>query len=84
MIVGSQGARTSQSRRRSQCTIEGYQGHDPNVSQEVRDQLTPRGPREVDVNYGNPNNAHRDPDTGLLSGVAIDLAGCRQSGSTWM
>lgn len=57
-----------------QCTIDGYEGHDLDVSQAVHDQLTPRGSLEVGVNYGNPNNAHRDPDTGLLSGVAIDLA----------
>src|SRR5947207_5762903 len=39
----------------------------------IRD-LAPTGVLRVGVNFGNSNNASRDPATGELRGVAVDLA----------
>src|SRR3989441_8674265 len=40
----------------------------------VLNELAPSGPLRVGINYGNPNNATRNPVTGQLSGVAVDMA----------
>jgi len=40
----------------------------------VLNDLAPRGPLRVGINFGNPNNATRDPVTGRLSGLAVDMA----------
>jgi polar amino acid transport system substrate-binding protein len=45
-----------------------------NISAAVVSDLAPRGKLRVGINYGNPVLAKRDPSTGDLSGVAVDLA----------
>ena len=40
----------------------------------VRNDLAPRGRLRVGINYGNPVLASRDPTSGDLRGVAVDLA----------
>jgi polar amino acid transport system substrate-binding protein len=40
----------------------------------VLNDLAPGGPLRVAINFGNPNNASRNPGTGQLSGVAVDMA----------
>ena len=40
----------------------------------INNQLTPTGTLRVGINYGNPVLARRDPHTGELRGVAVDLA----------
>jgi len=45
---------------------------DPDAA--VLNDLAPGGPLRVGINFGNPNNATRNPATGQLSGVAVDLA----------
>jgi polar amino acid transport system substrate-binding protein len=40
----------------------------------LRSDLAPTGALRVGINYGNPVLAKRDPATGELSGVAVDLA----------
>jgi polar amino acid transport system substrate-binding protein len=40
----------------------------------VLNDLAPGGPLRVGINFGNPNNASRNPATGQLSGVAVDMA----------
>jgi polar amino acid transport system substrate-binding protein len=55
------------------CDVDGaiWEG-DPDAA--VLHDLAPDGPLRVGINYGNPNNASRNPATGQLSGVAVDLA----------
>jgi polar amino acid transport system substrate-binding protein len=45
-----------------------------NISAAVLSDLAPTGRLRVGVNYGNPVLATRDPSSGDLSGVAVDLA----------
>jgi polar amino acid transport system substrate-binding protein len=45
-----------------------------NISAVVVSDLAPTGKLRVGINYGNPVLAKRDPSTGDLSGVAVDLA----------
>jgi polar amino acid transport system substrate-binding protein len=45
-----------------------------NISAAVVSDLAPTGKLLVGINYGNPVLAKRDPSTGDLSGVAVDLA----------
>jgi polar amino acid transport system substrate-binding protein len=45
-----------------------------NISPSVRSDLAPLGKLRVGINYGNPVLATRDPDTGDLAGVAVELA----------
>jgi polar amino acid transport system substrate-binding protein len=45
-----------------------------NISAAVVSDLAPTGKLRVGINYGNPVLAKRDPSTGDLSGVAVDLA----------
>lgn len=40
----------------------------------IRDELAPAGTLRVGINYGNPVLATRDPSSGELRGVAVDLA----------
>ena len=40
----------------------------------LRNELAPTGKLRVGINYGNPVLATRDPDSGELRGVAVDLA----------
>src|SRR5439155_27141121 len=52
----------------------------------VLNDLAPRGPLRVGINFGNPNNATRDPVTGRLSGLAVDKIGrasCRERVEMW-
>jgi polar amino acid transport system substrate-binding protein len=44
------------------------------ISPSVRSQLAPTGKLRVGINYGNPVLAKRDPSSGELRGVAVDLA----------
>ena len=44
------------------------------MSEEVRTDLAPTGKLRVGINYGNPVLASRDPASGDLRGVAVDLA----------
>jgi len=44
------------------------------ISPSLRSDLTPTGTLRVGINYGNPVLATRDPDSGDLLGVAVDLA----------
>ena len=44
------------------------------ISPSVRSELAPTGKLRVGINYGNPVLATRDPSTGELRGVAVDLA----------
>jgi polar amino acid transport system substrate-binding protein len=44
------------------------------ISSSVRSQLAPTGKLRVGINYGNPVLAKRDPSSGELRGVAVDLA----------
>ncbi len=44
------------------------------ISPAVVSDLAPTGKLRVGINYGNPVLARRDPSTGDLSGVAVDLA----------
>jgi len=55
------------------CDVDGatWEG-DPDAA--VVHDLAPTGPVRVGSNYGNSNNATRNPLTGQLSGVAVDLA----------
>jgi len=55
------------------CDVDGgnWEG-DPDAA--ILHDLAPGGPLRVGINYGNPNNASRNPATGQLSGVAVDLA----------
>ncbi|HEX2229321.1 MAG TPA: hypothetical protein VHM64_19475, partial [Candidatus Binatia bacterium] len=41
---------------------------------EIIGQLASTGKLRVGINYGNPVLARKDPATGALSGVAVDLA----------
>ena len=45
-----------------------------NISDPVLSDLAPTGKLRIGINYGNPVLAKRDPSTGELSGVAVDLA----------
>ena len=55
------------------CDVDGANwAGDPDAA--VLHDLAPGGPLRVGINYGNPNNASRNPATGQLSGVAVDLA----------
>jgi len=47
----------------------------PEVPPSARAELTPTGTLRAGINYGNVILARKDPATGELSGVAIDLAG---------
>ena|SRR3989441_2455536 len=47
----------------------------------VLNELAPSGPLRVGINYGNPNNATRNPVTGQLAGVAVDMACALASGT---
>jgi polar amino acid transport system substrate-binding protein len=44
------------------------------ISSSLRNQLAPGGKLRAGINYGNPVLASRDPVSGELSGVAVDLA----------
>ena len=44
------------------------------ISSSVTSELAPTGKLRIGINYGNPVLAKRDPATGELSGVAVDLA----------
>jgi polar amino acid transport system substrate-binding protein len=44
------------------------------ISSSIRSDLAPSGKVRVGINYGNPVLATRDPATGDLHGVAVDLA----------
>jgi polar amino acid transport system substrate-binding protein len=44
------------------------------ISPSLRSDLVPTGKLRVGINYGNPVLATRDPTSGELSGVAVDLA----------
>jgi polar amino acid transport system substrate-binding protein len=44
------------------------------ISSSLRSDLAPTGKLRVGINYGNPVLAKRDPASGELSGVAVDLA----------
>jgi polar amino acid transport system substrate-binding protein len=44
------------------------------ISPSLRSDLAPTGKLRVGINYGNPVLASRDPASGELSGVAVDLA----------
>lgn len=44
------------------------------INPEVMNDLAPTGKLRVGINYGNPVLARKDPATGELSGVAVDLA----------
>jgi polar amino acid transport system substrate-binding protein len=44
------------------------------MDNDVRRDLAPSGRLRVGINYGNPVLAKRDPASGALSGVAVDLA----------
>ena len=44
------------------------------MTSSLRTDLAPAGKLRVGINYGNPVLAKRDPATGELSGVAVDLA----------
>src|SRR6266571_86952 len=46
----------------------------PEVPPSARAELTPTGTLRAGINYGNVILARKDPATGELSGVAIDLA----------
>jgi polar amino acid transport system substrate-binding protein len=55
------------------CDVDGSTwGGDPDGA--VLSDLAPDGVLRVGINFGNPNNATRNPVTGQLSGVAVDLA----------
>jgi hypothetical protein len=45
------------------------------VSSILRSDLAPTGKMRVGINYGNPVLASKDPGSGELRGVAVDLAG---------
>jgi len=47
----------------------------------VLNDVAPSGSVRVGINYGNPNNATRNPVTGQLSGVAVDMACALASGT---
>ena len=47
----------------------------------VLNEVAPSGSVRVGINYGNPNNATRNPVTGQLSGVAVDMACALASGT---
>ena len=55
------------------CDVDGanWEG-DPDAA--VLNELAPSGALRVGINFGNPNNATRNPVTGQLSGVAVDMA----------
>ena len=55
------------------CDVDGATWEGDADAAVVRD-LAPTGPVRVGINYGNPNNATRNPVTGQLSGVAVDMA----------
>jgi polar amino acid transport system substrate-binding protein len=44
------------------------------VSADVRKEIAPTGTLRAAINYNNPLLAHRDPATGELSGVAVDVS----------
>jgi polar amino acid transport system substrate-binding protein len=44
------------------------------ISTDLRSDLAPTGKLRVGVNYGNPVLAIKDPDSGELTGVVVDLA----------
>ncbi len=46
----------------------------PVPSKIVLAELVPTGQLRAGINYGNPNNAKKDPATGQLKGVAVDVA----------
>src|SRR5260370_42242129 len=55
------------------CDVDGSTwGGDPDGA--VLSDLAPNGVLRVGINFGNPNNATRNPVTGQLSGVAVVLA----------
>src|SRR5258708_30056528 len=55
------------------CGVDGSTwGGDPDGA--VLSELAPNGVLRVGINFGNPNNATRNPVTGQLSGVAVGLA----------
>ena len=55
------------------CDVDGANwAGDPDAA--VLNDLAPGGPLRVGINFGNPNNATRNPVTGQLSGVAVDMA----------
>lgn len=55
------------------CDVDGANWAGDRDAAVVND-LAPGGPLRVGINFGNPNNASRDPATGRLSGVAVDMA----------
>src|SRR4029077_6559255 len=63
--------------RRLPSTLSELQLHTKDrqmISPTVRSQLAPLGSLRVGINYGNAVLASRDPVSGELSGVAVDLA----------
>lgn len=55
------------------CDVDGATwAGDPDAA--VLNAVAPAGLLRVGINFGNPNNATRDPVTGQLSGVAVDMA----------
>jgi polar amino acid transport system substrate-binding protein len=44
------------------------------VPADVRSSLAPTGRLRIAINHGNAVLAHRDPDTGRLSGISVDIA----------
>src|SRR5258708_30196181 len=55
------------------CGVDGSTwGGDPDGA--VLSELAPNGGLPLGINFGNPNNATRNPVTGQLSGVAVGLA----------
>jgi polar amino acid transport system substrate-binding protein len=55
------------------CDVDGA-NWEGDADAAVLNDLAPSGPLRVGINYGNTNNASRNPATGQLSGVAVDLA----------
>src|ERR1044071_1305772 len=45
----------------------------PSLSPQARSELAPSGVLRAAINYGNPVLARKDPATGELAGVAVDL-----------
>ncbi len=62
------------------CDVDGaaWKG---DADEAVLNDLAPSGPVRVGINFGNTNNATRNPVTGQLSGVAVDMACALASGT---
>jgi polar amino acid transport system substrate-binding protein len=52
----------------------GAGAHAQPVSADVTSSIAPTGRLRVAINYGNVALAHRDPATGALSGISVDIA----------